>query len=265
MRKLNVVMVTLLGVAAAAYVVTILLFFTRFRTPDPPQQPTMVAFHPPRPDDAPTEIRDAVLLGYDIMLDTGSFARPYVGNRLTCSNCHFRGGLLQQGISLVGVAATYPKFRSRTHYATDLVARTTECFERSMNGRAPPVSSREMQALQAYYAWISRDVPIYTKVPWLGVKRVTSEREADRSNGAVIFGARCSTCHGPDGEGTDQAPPLWGPQSFNDGAGMAKVPVMASFVFANMPKNSPDLTVEQAYDVAAYVASKPRPHFLQQK
>ncbi len=261
MRRLNVVMIALLGLAVAGYVATMLLFF-QFRTPDPPLQPKVIAFHPPRPDDAPPEIRDAVLLGYDIMLDTGSYARPYVGNQLTCSNCHFRGGLLQQGISLVGVAATYPKFRSRTHYATDLVARTAECFERSMNGRAPPVNSREMQALQAYYAWISRDVPIYSKVPWLGVKRVTSDREADPAGGEVIFGARCSTCHGSDGQGTDQAPPLWGPRSFNDGAGMAKVPIMAAFVFANMPRGSPDLSIEQAYDVATYVASRPRPHFV---
>ncbi len=265
MRKLNIVMGSLLAIAATAYLAVLLVVADKFRAPEPPPEPKAVAFRPPRPDDAPAPIRDAVLLGYDIMLDTGSYARPYVGNQLTCSNCHFRGGLTQQGISLVGVAAVYPKFRSRTQYATDLVARTTECFERSMNGHAPPPNSREMQALQAYYAWISREIPIYSKVPWLGVKIVKPDREPDRAAGEVIYRARCSVCHGADGQGTSQAPPLWGRQSFNDGAGMAKVPMLASFVFANMPRGSADLSVEQAYDVATYLKTKPRPHFVQQK
>lgn len=265
MRKLNIVMTSLIVMAVAGYVVTLVLYLVEFRAPTPPPVPNTIAFHPPRPDDAPPEIRDAVLLGYDIMLDSKSYAPAYVGNKLTCSNCHFRGGLTQTGIPLVGVAATYPKFRKRTQFATDLVARTNECFERSMNGRAAPVTSREMQALLAYYAWISREIPIYSEVPWLGVKRVTPGRSPDRSAGEVIYHARCSVCHGPDGQGTDQAPPLWGPQSFNDGAGMAKEPMFASFVFANMPKGSPDLSVEQAFDVAAYVAMRPRPHFIPKK
>lgn len=261
MRKLNIVMGSLLVIAVVAYLAILLVVENKFRAPDPSAAPSTMTFHPPRPDDAPPPIRDAVLLGYDIMLDTGSYAKPYVGNKLTCSNCHFRGGLVQQGIPLVGVAATYPKFRSRTRYATDLVARTAECFERSMNGQAPPPDSHEMQALQAYYAWISREMPIYSNVAWLGVKIVRPEREPDRVAGEAIFNSRCASCHGSDGQGTDQAPPLWGPQSFNDGAGMAKPPMLGSFVFANMPKGSADLSVEQAYDVAAFVASKPRPHF----
>lgn len=265
MRKLSIALSSLLVVAAVGYLAILVVFLGIFGAPTPPPVPKTVTFHPPRPDDAPPEIRDAVLLGYDIMLDTPSYARAYVGNTLTCSNCHFRGGLTQAGIPLVGVAATYPKFRKRTHFATDLVARTNECFERSMNGRAAPATSREMQALQAYYAWISREIPIYSEVPWLGVKLVTPRRSPDRASGEVIYGARCSVCHGPDGQGTDQAPPLWGPQSFNDGAGMAKEPMFASFVFANMPKGSPDLSVEQAFDVAAYVATRPRPHFIPKK
>ncbi|MCA9284269.1 MAG: hypothetical protein KDA22_03575, partial [Phycisphaerales bacterium] len=36
---------------------------------------------------------------------------------------------------------------------------------------------------------------------------------------------------------------------------------LAAFTYLNMPKGNPDLTVEQAIDVAAYVASQPRPRF----
>jgi thiosulfate dehydrogenase len=265
MRKITVILSSLLVAGFAGYVVVAVLFLDKFRAPTPPPEPKTLIFRPPRPEDAPPQLRDAVMLGYDIMLDSPTYAPAYVGNKLSCSNCHFRAGLVKQGLSLVGVAATYPKFRLRTRYATDLVARTNECFERSMNGRAAPVTSREMQALQAYFAWISRDIPIYSEVPWLGVKSVTPDRPPDRAAGQTIYRARCAPCHGSEGQGTDKAPPVWGPQSFNDGAGMAKQPMFASFVFANMPKGSPDLTVEQAFDVTAYVATKPRPHFKPHK
>ena len=58
-------------------------------------------------------------------------------------------------------------------------------------------------------------------------------------------------------------PPLWGPDSFNDGAGMARLITIANFVHFNMPHGSdyldPRLATEDAWDVAAYVASQPRP------
>jgi thiosulfate dehydrogenase len=51
---------------------------------------------------------------------------------------------------------------------------------------------------------------------------------------------------------------LWGPDAYNDGAGMNQVKKMAAFVIRNMLQNNPGtLTPQQAYDVAAYVASKP--------
>lgn len=59
-------------------------------------------------------------------------------------------------------------------------------------------------------------------------------------------------------------PPLWGAESFNDGAGMARNIAAAWFVRANMPKGvtfaDPVLSPEDAYDVVAYVNSQPRPH-----
>jgi len=58
-------------------------------------------------------------------------------------------------------------------------------------------------------------------------------------------------------------PPLWGPDSFNDGAGMARLITIANFVHFNMPHGTdyldPRLTTEDAWDVAAYVVSRPRP------
>jgi thiosulfate dehydrogenase len=266
MRKLSVILGSLLVLAVALYAGIVVLFLKRYWSPAPPTVTAKAPqFNAPNPEDAPPELRPAVLLGYDIMMHTSMYAPAYTGNKLNCSNCHFAAGLANEGIPLVGVAATYPKYRKRANYATDLVERTNECFERSMNGHAAPVTSREMQALQAYFAWISRDTPIYSKVPWLGVKIVKPTRNPDRANGETLFNVRCALCHGADGAGTIQAPPLWGPQSFNDGAGMNKLEVFSSFVYANMPRGNPDLSVDQAYDVGAYVTSRPRPHFKTQK
>ena len=66
-----------------------------------------------------------------------------------------------------------------------------------------------------------------------------------------------------DGRGY-QYPPLWGPHSYNDGAGLFRVTNLAKYVKAAMPYGAtfdhPQLTNKQAWDVAAFVNSQPRPH-----
>ena len=52
-------------------------------------------------------------------------------------------------------------------------------------------------------------------------------------------------------------PPLWGRDSFNDGAGMSRLLMAMRFAKHDMVKT---LTDDQAYDVAAYVVTQPRPH-----
>src|SRR5688572_22781694 len=60
------------------------------------------------------DIRVLLMLGYNIMLNTGSYAKEYVFNRLTCVNCHFCAGNTTGGrngsISLVGVTTAYPAY-----------------------------------------------------------------------------------------------------------------------------------------------------------
>jgi thiosulfate dehydrogenase len=83
----------------------------------------------------------------------------------------------------------------------------------------------------------------------------------------------CAACHQPDGLGRRVGsrddvrgyafPPLWGPDSFNDAAGMNQYHNIVEFVRLNMPRGvdprHPQLTLQQAWDVAAYVISMPRP------
>jgi thiosulfate dehydrogenase len=226
----------------------------------------VVAFNPPVLQDAPADIKNAVMLGYNIMMDTSKYAAGYVGNKLKCANCHFNGGITEGGknggLSLVGVAATYPKYRRGQDYAVDLITQTNDCFERSMNGKPLPPESKEMTAIITYYQWISRGLPIYADIRWLGLEDIQSAHSPDPVKGKQVFAQRCAMCHGNSGEGTQIGPPVWGNDSFNDGAGMHQLENLAAFSHENMPKGNPDLTAEDALDTAAYVTSQPRNHFV---
>ena len=224
-------------------------------------KPLDVVFNPPALEDAPAENRDAVLLGFKIMTETKKYAGEYVGNNLACTNCPFAGGRSKDTISLVGVAAVYPQYRSRSDFSTDLTLRTMDCFQRSMNGTAPPADSETMQALTAYFQWISKGIPIYAEVPWIGLPQMDKNLKPDAAKGDPVYKDVCARCHGGDGLGTPIAPAVWGNGSYNSGAGMNRVETFAAFVWRFMPKASPNLTPEQALDVAAFVHDKPRPHF----
>lgn len=83
--------------------------------------------------------------------------------------------------------------------------------------------------------------------------------------GAKVYVEHCALCHGDEGQGAKMAevtvlPPLWGPQSYNWGAGMHRVNTAATFIFENMPLGKAvQLTPQQAWDVAAYINSRERP------
>jgi len=115
----------------------------------------------------------------------------------------------------------------------------------------------------AYMNWLSKGIPVGSTVK--GRERVvlTPPSHVDRTAGAKIYTGQCEVCHGANGQGfAGMFPPLWGPGSFNDGAGMSQTAKMAAFVKVNMPKTRPgSLAIQQAYDVAAFVTAKPRPHF----
>jgi thiosulfate dehydrogenase len=97
---------------------------------------------------------------------------------------------------------------------------------------------------------------------------VTPDRAASVDAGGQVFKDRCAICHGADGSGLLAAadrrrgyvfPPLWGPDSFNDGAGMHRVLTAARFIKARMPLGEATLTDDQAFDVAAFINAQPRP------
>lgn len=220
-----------------------------------------LVFAPPSPDTIPGDQRgEQIRLGYRVVVNTQEYAKAYVGNALNCTNCHLDAGLNPNAASFVGLAAVYPEYRARSGRVVTLAERINECFERSLNGKALPAESSRLQAVVAYIEWLSQGVPRGATIPWRGVPRLAVGRTADRERGRQVFAARCALCHGSDGQGTMLAPPLWGPRSYNIGAGMARVGVAAAFIKANMPRGwGWSLSDEEAYDVAAFINSQPRP------
>ena len=222
-----------------------------------------IEFSPPSPETIPgSQLGEQIRLGYKIVVNTQEYARPYVGNRLNCTNCHLDGGLNPNAASFVGFAAVYPEYRSRNARVNTLADRVNECVERSLKGRAFPPDSSKLQAVVAYITWLSRGVPSGATLPWRGLQRIDSQRPLDPGNGEKVFANKCAFCHGSDGLGTMAAPPVWGPQSYTIGAGMARVSVAAAFIKSNMPRNwGWSLSDDDAYDVAAYINAQPRPDF----
>lgn len=221
------------------------------------------------PNTAPESIRDLAKMGFRAMIETKKYAPDYVGNHLSCTNCHFGAGNTlggpQGSISLAGVATKYPAYDPVIDKVIDLEARINSCFRKSMNGKPLPPNSHLMLAFTTYFHWISKNLPIYGDVPWLSLNPLTSKHIGNPHQGKKTFDKYCALCHQNDKyKGLIYPPPLWGDGSFNDGAGMAKIPKLSSFIYWNMPYNdeTPVLTEDEAIDVASYILTMPRPKFI---
>lgn len=208
----------------------------------------------------PGPMGESIRRGRAIMLATRDSLPDNVGNALRCTTCHLDEGRRANSMPWTGVYARFPQYRSRTGSVIRLEDRVNDCLERSLNGRALPAGSDAMRDVVAYMAHLSRGVPVGATVPGQGMERL-EPLEPDTTRGRELFASRCAACHGADGQGTALAPPLWGPRSYNIGAGMARLNTAAAFIKHNMPFGAADLTAQQAYDVAAYVNGHPRPDF----
>ena len=200
---------------------------------------------------------------------TQATAKAYVGNGLNCASCHLNGGTVAYAAPMVGLWGVFPEYVARSARVETLADRINDCFVRSMNGRPLPVDGTEMRALLAYTAWLSTGVPTGASVLGRGFEDLAAPpRAPDAARGKRVYAQQCAACHGGDGaglgnaDGTFAVPPVWGPQSFNTGAGMARVSVAAAFVHAKMPLGRGNsLTVQDAWDVAAFFTAEPRPEF----
>lgn len=203
----------------------------------------------------------AVRRGLAILEATADSLPDHVGNDLRCTSCHLDRGTRPNAMPWTGVYARFPQYNARAARVFRVEERINGCLERSMNGRPLPHESAEMRDMVAYFAWLSRDVPVGGTVPGQGLPKPDA-LAGDTVAGAAIWLRECARCHAPDGAGTVLGPPVWGERSFNIGAGMARFRTAAGFIRHNMPFDRPGtLTESEALDVAAYVVSRPRPDF----
>ena len=220
-----------------------------------------------------------VKYGYALFTDTPNQIGPaaadpakrFSRSGLSCQNCHLKAGTQPYSVPLMGVWGQFPQYRGREGEIGTLEERINGCLERSMNGHVMPLDGTEMKAYLAYMKWLSIGIPDGARLIGAGTKSIKEPgRAADLNNGASVFAGICASCHGKDGLGQRaengpgyRYPPLVGPDSFNNGAGMTRILTAAAFVRHNMPFgvtfDSPLLSDAEAYDVAAYMNSLERP------
>ncbi|HEY9364612.1 MAG TPA: c-type cytochrome [Chitinophagaceae bacterium] len=222
--------------------------------------------------------KEELKYGRELIIQTAKYFGPQgiiskSSNGMNCQNCHLDAGTRAWGNSFGAVYSTYPKFRARSGSIETVYRRIYDCFERSMNGVPPDTASKEIKAMHAYLIWLGKDVPKGKRPYSTGLNNLPLlNRAADTAKGRTVFVSICQPCHGTNGEGQMNLtkpgyryPPLWGKNSYNDGAGLYRLSAFADFVYNNMPYNRsshkhPILTIEKAWDVAAFVNSQPRPH-----
>ena len=225
-----------------------------------------------------TPAGDQIRYGHDLIARTAWYLGPkgkvaHISNGMNCQNCHLAAGTKPWGNNYSAVASTYPKFRDRSGSIESIEKRVNDCLERSLNGKTLDSNSREMRAIVAYMHWLGANVPKDKKPLGSGINALKNlDRPADPEKGKIVFIEKCQLCHGANGTGQPDTatgigylyPPLWGPESYNIGAGLFRLSRMAGYVKDNMPfgvsHGNAQLSEEQAWDVAAFINSQPHPH-----
>ncbi|MFC4874178.1 c-type cytochrome [Negadavirga shengliensis] len=223
-----------------------------------------------------TEEGDLVRYGRELIAHTSIYLGPKgkvgnMSNGMNCQNCHLEAGTVPYGNNYGKVAAIYPKLRHRSGTVEGFEKRINDCIERSLNGQKLDAESREMAAMVSYLKWVGKEVENEESFEGFGLIPLPYlDRPADPLKGKIGYGKHCASCHGENGGGELAAsglewiyPPLYGEESYNTGAGLYRISSFASYVKYNMPYGTtyeaPILTDEEAWDVAAFVNSMPRP------
>lgn len=221
--------------------------------------------------------KEKIKYGKELIAHTAKYLGPkgsvlQISNGMNCQNCHLDAGTKPWGNNYGSVASLYPKFRARSGTTENIYKRVNDCFERSLNGKALDTVGNEMQAIKAYIDFLGTNVEKGKKADGSGFKDLAfMDRAADPTKGELVYEQKCQSCHKADGQGqllADESeysfPPLWGKNSYNDGAGLYRITNFAKYVKYNMPLGAnhvnPQLTDEEAWDVAAFVNSQTRPH-----
>lgn len=219
-----------------------------------------------------------IAYGRELIRNTSYYLGPKgsvqpMSNGMNCQNCHLNAGTKYFGNNFSAVASNYPKYRSRSGSIESIEKRVNDCFQRSLNGSALDSTSLEMRAIVAYMQWVGKDVKKGESPDGAGLTALPFlHRAASPEIGKIVYQQNCISCHGDHGQGlvttidsVRHNPPLWGEHSYNAGAGLYRLSRLAAFVKVNMPLGAtftlPLLSDEEAWDVAAYVSTMPRPKY----
>jgi len=220
--------------------------------------------------------------GFKIFTDTPKEAPQFAPGKISCNNCHLNGGQRERSLPLVGVAGMFPEYNKRSGRLYSLGDRVVDCFLRSENATGAPgfskdpgvlltTTSKEVLAVSAYITWLAQGSEVGKNPAWRGQNTIAAANQIpvdklDIHRGEALFLEHCTNCHGMDGQGVQigdkKAGPLWGPDSWNDGAGAGRVYTLAGIIRYSMPYLNPGkLTDEEAQQVAAFIDSRPRPTY----
>src|SRR5690554_2200632 len=214
------------------------------------------------------ELRKVILKGRDIFMNTQQYRGTYVFNDMTCASCHTGEGGMNWGGPVWPAATTLPNYRPKNDHVNSLEERIAGCFSYSMNGISPEYGSDDMLALVAYHQWLAKGAPVYEhQIAGRGFNNLGTQipEDVDYHRGEQVYQENCAVCHGANGEGKRQNgqvvfPAVWGDNSYNWGAGIARIFTAASFIHMNMPLGKPgSLSEQEAWDVAVYINSHERP------
>lgn len=214
--------------------------------------------------------------GKELIAHTAKYLGPNgrvmsISNGMNCQNCHLNAGTKAWGNNYGAVYANYPKYRARSGSIENIFKRINDCIERSLNGKALDTTNKEILAIKSYIEWLGKGVKKGVKPNGSGIYDLAFPTHAlDPQKGQIIYRSKCASCHMTNGGGQLNAlqteytyPPLWGEHSYNIGAGLFRMSRLAGYVKYNMPLgasfSSPILSDEEAWEVAAYINSQPRP------
>jgi thiosulfate dehydrogenase len=278
----SAIRLTIWSVAACLLLMVVMLAVVL--APAPSSEPSLPAITPVAkqawtpPDSSAipnTPEGDLIRYGRELVAHTAVYLGPSgkvaaISNGMNCQNCHLKAGKKTWGNNYAAVASTYPRFRPRSGTVETIERRVNDCLERSLNGSSLAEGSHELNAFVAYIRWVGKDVPPQKAPEGTGIVELPlPEEAANPAKGKFVYEARCARCHGSGGKGVRgpgqewNYPPLWGPESFNTGAGLYRLSRMAGFIKMNMPygvrADSTLLSDNEAWDVAAFINTQPRP------
>lgn len=211
---------------------------------------------------------ETIKLGEELVekTTTHTLTKAHVGNALNCTSCHLKNGTDPKVATFIGVATAYPAWSPREQRVITLEDRVLNCFMRSCNGVRPPLGSKPSVAITAYITWLSEGESLrmnakQPKGPNAVPRLAVMPESANADRGGLLYARKCAECHGKDGAGQDDNPPVWGPRSFNQGAGLAENVPLASWLKVAMPLDDATLTDQEALDLASFINAHDRPAF----